>query len=394
MQRASDRSGRQEGFSLIELMVGVVVGLLAVYATYQIFENVDKNYRASETTNEAQMTGLYATFAISQELGNAGAGVMSNYDLLRTCTKDIIFPAKDDPGASQHLPLYPLPVAIIPANPVVGADGKLLPDEIFVLYGTGSITDLALTVQTVASPSLTVTIPPPPAPAAGSVLIAATSPNCQALITQNAAPVTSQPGDVQMTVASGQSGSLAGVSPGTRLVDMGNAVRRHFFVDTQGTLQMRIWRVDPNQGDNTWIESRTVPIATNVEAFKVQYGMASAPNGAIDRWMSPDNGTLAQIMANTIQARDIKAIRFGLIVRATEPDTALKNETASDVTYTETLFADCPSGWTCPCPTGLTCNPANGGIDINLTVSKAGDLHGWRYRKYETTVPLQNTIWN
>jgi hypothetical protein len=184
-------------------------------------------------------------------------------------------------------------------------------------------------------------------------------------------------------------------SGGGSLIDLGNAVRRRFFVDGNQTLQMQVWQVNA-ESNNNWTVTRTVPIASNVVAFKAQYGIAPVLPGPATTWMTPDSTMTPTDIINGLSAtipsaRNIKVIRFGLIVKASEPDPAL----AGAPNYTETLFADCPAGWTCPCPSGVTCNdPTRGGINVNLPVSGTDVPYGWRYRKYETTVPLQNTIWN
>ncbi|MCL2306893.1 MAG: PilW family protein [Proteobacteria bacterium] len=360
------RGNQQNGFSLVELMVGVIIGLLAMYASFRIFENVERNYRATETTNEAQMAGLYATFAVSQELSNAGAGVMSNFGSFQACTAVSVFPNND--AGSSPIPLYPLPAAIIPA------DGGLS-DDLFVFYGTGNFTDLPMSVTEIHTPQR-FSLAAPLGLANGSILLAATGTHCAAFSAQTVTPPDDS-GRVDVTIGAGQ--FLGSMSAGDSLVDMGNVVRRRFFVDENETLQMEIWQVDAAAGNNHWQVTRTVPVASNVVAFKAQYGVAMTSGGVADAWITPDATTLDQIMSGTISARDIRAIRFGLIVRAAEPDIALAE--APDIT--ETFFVDCPGGWTCSAPQ-----------DIPLVVSKSDQPYGWRYRKYETTVPLQNTIWN
>ncbi|MDR2173575.1 MAG: PilW family protein [Burkholderiales bacterium] len=349
---------RQKGFSLVELMVGVVVGMLAIYASYRIFENVETNYRATETTNEVQMAGLYATFAVSQELSNAGAGVMSNFESLRAC------PAMPFPTAgatSSNLSLYPLPAAIIPT------DDEFL-DDLFAFYGTGRFTDLPMSVIAVDPSGVKLSLQAPLGLMAGSVLVAATG-GCAAF-SADGVTVPDSNGVITVTVGAGQ--SLAGVvSAGNSLIDLGNAVRRRFFVDGNETLQMQVWQVNSSVGNNNWHVTRTIPIASNVVAFKAQYGVASVPGKAVDTWMAPDATTLDQIVGGTPSVRDIKAVRFGMIVRAAEPDPTL----AGAPNYTETLLG--------------------GSVSVPLTVSEGSPpLFGWRYRKYETTVALQNTIWN
>src|SRR5574340_1284919 len=62
------------GFSLIELMVGLAVGLLAVVAiaaSYSAFENQKQRTTAGA---DAQENGLMAIAQIEQDARNAGAG--------------------------------------------------------------------------------------------------------------------------------------------------------------------------------------------------------------------------------------------------------------------------------------------------------------------------------
>ncbi|MDR0770388.1 MAG: PilW family protein [Burkholderiales bacterium] len=371
------RVNGQRGFSLVELMVGVTVGLLAVYATYRIYENVERNYRAVETVNEAQMAGLYATFVLSHELGNAGSGVMSNYGVLRACTTVPTFPTNE--AGSPPFPLYPLPVAIIPD--VVNT----LVDDVFVFYGTGNFTDKPISVSAVTPPNV-FSLRAPLGLAQGSVLVAPSSTiDCAAFVAAN----VTNAGDGIVNITVGTNQLLDGVvHAGDSLIDLGGVARRRFYVDNNETLQMEVWEVNASAGHNNWKIARVVPIASNVVAFKAQYGISDDDSDVITRWMTPDGATLAAIIGATpaLPAENIKAIRFGLIVRAAEPDIELRNDTGTDVIKEEFFFQDCS--------VGMTCDNQPGGMRIDLLVSEAGQAYGWRYRKYETTTPLLNTVWN
>lgn len=438
---------RQKGFSLIELMVAIIIGIMAVYATYRIYMNVESNYRSTETANEAQVTGLYASLTLSKELSNAGAGIMNNGQsytppgstseiaYLKNCANITTYPTvagiPTDPTISQPLPLYPLPVAVIPvtgAHPPISTNP--LPDDVYVFYGTESITDLPIAASNANGGALTLTVPAGLLGASwagsaggnglaqGSVLIwAPTGGNCSALSVQNAVSAGGNGGAVVVTVGAGQ--NTAGVGP--FVIDVGKVVRRRFFVDTAdlggatnpanlGTLKMETWQVNPNAGNNNWTVGSispagaavgsisSVPIAANVVAFNVQYGVATAANSPVNRWITPDINTVSQIISGAagingiIFPENIKAIRFGLIVSTAEPDTSLGDPALKDSSappnslpafYTETFFADCP--------TGATCDPPQ---TITLQTWQPNQPYGWRYRKYETTVPLQNVIWN
>lgn len=407
------QTDRQKGFSLIELMVGVTIGMMAVYASYRIFDNVEGNYRSTETVNEAQTSGLYATLAISKELNNAGAGIMSvnggtnsfgTLSACRTSPTPTDFPNLSNApagGTIAAFPLYPLPVAIVPdtATP--------LSHEVFIFYGTENFTDIPIAATATLPATLTLTIPPklviPPdgnGLTRGTVLI---TNDCQTLVVNSSVPTAVGAAAVTVTV----NGTLTGAV--TAVVDMGQVVRRRFFVDpTDQTLKMETWQISPAAGANNWTAARITPIASNVIAFNAQYGVAGTAGGPITQWVTPREGSnmpsdIITGATGAIAAQNIKAIRFGLIVKASEPDRMLKYDLlpAGEATRKETFFADCPTGVTCDpyLPTGVTtaatCDSSlSTGWCFMLPVSNAGDAFGWRYRKYETTVPLQNTIWN
>ena len=55
---------RQRGISLIEMMVGVVIGLLAVLVIYQTFAVAEGVKRQTISAGDAQKTGLIANYLL------------------------------------------------------------------------------------------------------------------------------------------------------------------------------------------------------------------------------------------------------------------------------------------------------------------------------------------
>jgi type IV pilus assembly protein PilW len=62
---------RQHGFSLIEIMVGVVIGLIAVLVIYQVFAAAEGIKRNTTSAGDAQQNGLLSSFMLTVELMNA-----------------------------------------------------------------------------------------------------------------------------------------------------------------------------------------------------------------------------------------------------------------------------------------------------------------------------------
>jgi hypothetical protein len=133
------------------------------------------------------------------------------------------------------------------------------------------------------------------------------------------------------------------------------------------------------------------PLASNIVVMKVEYGIDSDldPKRLLDTWVQAsaagwDPATLLTAPITTIN--QIKAIRIGIIVQSEQFDKNLAGFTGGDYVngdYNWVLF-DCAAANKANCPGRLTGS-------VPATVSPAGN---WRFRKYETVIPLRNEIWN
>jgi hypothetical protein len=125
--------------------------------------------------------------------------------------------------------------------------------------------------------------------------------------------------------------------------------------------------------------------------MKVEYGIDSDldPKRLLDTWVQAnaapwDPATLLPAAITTIN--QIKAVRIGIIVQSDQFDKNLAGFTGGDYVngdYNWVLF-DCADANKANCPGRLTGS-------VPATVSPAGN---WRFRKYETVIPLRNEIWN
>jgi len=69
---------RQAGFSLIELMVGVVLALIAVIVIMQVFQQAEAGKRTTTGTSSAAMDGALAATDLQRDLRQAGAGIINS----------------------------------------------------------------------------------------------------------------------------------------------------------------------------------------------------------------------------------------------------------------------------------------------------------------------------
>jgi len=118
------------GFSLVELMVSIVIGLLAVLFATRMMTDSETTKRGALGGSDSMQNGMMAMFSISGDAEQAGYGL--NDPILNGC--DTLF--TDNSGyalasaSRDGVGVTPLAAAVI----VPGADGK--PDQLTMYAGS------------------------------------------------------------------------------------------------------------------------------------------------------------------------------------------------------------------------------------------------------------------
>lgn len=340
---------RQHGMSLIELMVGVVIGLLAVLVIYQTFAVAEGVKRQTISAGDAQKTGMIAMYLVGGELANAGSGIMLNQDDLATCTdtKDVA------------TTMRPFSVLIEP-----GADAAT-PDSFVVNYSTArSVVTPSVLMAKTSTGDTTYTVQSPTGFKKDDMVVTITGSGDCERNKVTAVTVPDANGNVVLTVSKASGFELL---PTMRIINIGPA-----------TTTQRV-RYDVSAGvlrstDLVTAGATAQPLASSIMNMKLLYGVDTDGNGAIDTW-SPPTGNFAtdKVLAATgADLRRIKAIRIGMVVRSDEFDRDAPE-------FDWTLFsctAQEKTTYSCP-------DPLTGTLPAN-----------YRYRTYETIIPLRNPMWN
>jgi type IV pilus assembly protein PilW len=342
----------QRGFSLIEVMVGLVIGLISVLVIYQVFAAAEGIKRNTTSIGDAQQNGLLSSFILNIEVANASNGIADAMVQLGTCN-----PAPDPASNLRPIPLL-----------ISDGGGATNPDTFVVNYSVAQRRTTPATVVLQDATSYTVT--DAPIGFANGDLVVAISPSgsCAAssvTVAPAVCPVPSdQSGCVQVTP------SLAPLAATAYLLNMGptsSAVTQRMQYDVSGapngTLESTVlW--DQN-GQPVVLPGN--PIASNVVNMKLLYGI---DNGAGGVTWTPATGAWSWqnvLAANTTTLGQIKAVRMGIVVRGEQWDKSLGDQTW-------TLFADTPA--------------------VMLTGTIATASGNYRMRTYETIIPLRNSLWN
>lgn len=367
------------GFSLVEIMVGLVVGLIATIVVMQIFLNAEGSKRITTGGNDALVNGTIALYDLERDLRSAGHD-LSAYSLLG-CTLSFTPSAE-----SSAVTLTLAPVVINPAG-IPGADTNT--DVVLVVSGNsnGSSEGDLLTSASTAS---TYAVATPSSFAVGDdvVVQAATRP---ATCSLTLGAITAISGS-SLTITNG----TAGMAVGSLVYNLGQSLTLRAYAVRNGNLTVCDYTVyDCGKSSYTSTLNSTVwvPLASNIVSLRAQYGRdttniaTSVMDGVIDTFdqtTPPNSSPTLPIYCDWTR---VQATRVALVARGAQYDKT-----------TVTLATLTWAGSTVVSSTGTgvpTTNPT--AVPINLTSTAlngtASQWQNYRYKVVETLVPLRNALW-
>jgi len=354
----------ERGFSLIELMVGVVIGLIAVLVIYEVFAAAEGIKRNTTSVGDAQQNGLMSSFMLGIELANAGNGVSTG------AQSAIVAALVDCPGGVTFQSTWrPVPVMIIP-----GA-GPTDPDTFMVSYSVSNAMIAPMPFWAAADAADSYLVQSPMGFQQGDLVIAIAkgSPGSCAASVISANPTITDAANGVVTIShSGPIGAGHFDKDSSTLFDMGlatNSQKTRFDVVAGVLRSTALLKADGSENDDS--SPAPNPLASNVINMKIQYGV-DAGGGAI-AWKSADTSpwTPPELLGDKDKLisylKLLKAVRIGIVVQGEQWD---KNAPDS--------------------PWKLFGGVINGGYEG--TFLRAGG--NYRYRTYETVIPLRNGLWN
>lgn len=348
----------QAGFSLVELMVGLVIGLLATLAIMQMFATFEGQKRTTTGTADAQTNGSIALFTMQRDIQMAGFGLpvfdTQNPPLLCNPSATV---NHDGNAATAVIDLFP--IAITDG----GAAGS---DTIQVRYAEdGATTKGGVAVKIVGPISATsVGINNNLGCNDDDVVLLSSGSACT-MTRVNELPAALA-ADTKKVILDSATGAVVGGS-----------------LSCMGSWNQFTYAIAGNQLQRNDARLTTVtPIISEIVSMQAQYGVSdTANNNKITQWVSADAGGIWDSPSVANRNR-IKAVHISIVAR-----NGLLEKT--DVT--------------------AACTTAKGTVNVgpcawnDAEVSSAApkiDLSGdanwqrYRYRVYETIIPLRNMIWS
>jgi type IV pilus assembly protein PilW len=351
----------QAGFSLTELMVGLVIGLLATLVIMQVFSVFEGQKRTTTGTADAQTNGSIGLYTIQRELQMAG------YGLLPVGQQGIADSAIDCSALTIDAATNIGNIA-----PLSITDGGLGSDSITLRYSTSDSGGIPSAITGVGA----------------GVANINSSLGCQnndivLIMNGNACAltkVTALTAEASGVPAALTLNSMAGAASGANLACLGTW-REILYSVSNGNLMRNATPSDA---------SKAVPSVVDIVNIQAQYGIgdpAAANPNRIVQWVNATGTWAAPTLANRNR---IKAVRIAVVARnslfeKTKPD-------GTDVTNAcSSLTSDAPTGLCAWSATSLLPDIASPAPAIDL--SGDPDWKHYRYRVFETVIPLRNMIW-
>jgi type IV pilus assembly protein PilW len=370
---------RQWGMSLVELMVGMAVGLIGITIISHLYITNEKYKRSTTGSGTAQVNGAIALYTLERDIRMAGFGL--NHSGALGCSCDKV--ANPDCSSVQYWyngtyssPPGPAGGALPPLEfaPVVIKETPNLPDTITLLYGNDPERMLpGKLTESMPQPSSEFKVDGTAGYTINDMVLVTNGSTCmmtQVTQVQDAAShLQHNPGASLWNPAGGGS-SLPAFPGGSNLFNLGNPIWRTYSVEfVKKQLQFR--EVISVTGGPT-APAAAIPIIDDIVDVQAQYGKDTDDNGSVETWntVQPTSGA---------QWQQVLAIRVAVLARSPNWERPSVAGGACEATTT----ANRPK-WG-DVATGLQDFP---------TLMVAGELPScYKYRVFETIIPLRNMIW-
>lgn len=392
MKRQPCKPLLQYGFTLIELMVAIVIGMLLLAVIASVLVTSEGNRRTLTGVNDVNQAGNYATFMIDQWVRSAGSGFAQTASNGYGCpiaaakSSSQILPATSSlpaPFASLDTTFRLAPVLIAPDKTTPSVSGKTS-DVLIVMEGASGGAEYYMTTQTNPTAS-DLTLKNTYAYSGNDLLLLVDQLDGSSVRTCAIDQVTSG-----FTAASSTTSlTLAGTyhSIGSTLTSMSDSVQVTTIGNISNSNPPTFMAI--GVGDNNVLyaydllqtsSSPLLALAEGVFEMHALYGVDTDADGVINDWVSPSSDTYAYSALTdgsstaTGLLQNIKAIRLGLILRS--PLKEKNDDSGNPTTNTPdsiTLFSDLDTA-------------------LQYTRTFTTDEKQFRYRKIDVVIPLRNNL--
>ena len=355
---------KMDGFSLVELLVGLVIGLLATLAIMQVFSAFDGQKRSTSGSSDAQTNGSLGLYSLKRDVQLAGYALPLNgsENTALRCSIAPLFDHDDNVG-TPGISMWPLDI-------VDGGNAAGASDTVIVRYGDSASGGIPIKISGTSGGN-TLLVPTNMSCNNNDVIFVVTGNSCNVTRANDTALNSPIPrsDNTHITVV-----NAVGISSATAISCLG------------------AWNEQIYQVVNGNLTRNGTPIVAGVVNIQAQYGISGTPADnritqwvdATGAWLAPGN-TSAACSSTAGNRNCIKAIRVAVIAR-----NGLLEKTAISQPCSSTTAAN---------PTGIcawdatSANPVNPSPAPAVNLTNTASWTNYRYRVYESIIPLRNIVW-
>lgn len=380
MSSTRPTSARARGFSLVELLVAMAIGLILTLAIASVMINSEGMKRSTTSLNDANQTGAYASYVLDRAIRSAGSGYAQRWQQAFGCRinasrdNNVMLPRPGPLPAPFDTVTTPIRLAPVLITKGAGATGS---DVLAIMTGTAGFGESAAKVM-------------PGSVSANGLRLQNTlglRGNDLMLVVEDGVGCMMQQVQTGFTGSSNQQVTFAGryYSQNGASVNLttfgtvGQAYAVSLGNAANNAPMFQLFGVGPNNTLFTYDLLRiadddvAVPIAEGVVQMRALYGVDTTGDGRQDMWADPavapfDSATLMDGSATSQRnLRGIVSVRLGLILRTS----LVERGTVSPASIT--LFQDLPTA-------------------LQQVRPITGDELRMRHRAVEVTIPLRNIL--
>jgi type IV pilus assembly protein PilW len=382
---------RQQGFTLIELMVGVVLALMTTVIIAQVLLNSEGLRRTTTSGSDAQVNGAVGLYALQRDIQAAGYGIISTPAVLGCTIK-----AKYGATAATNRVLAPVVIDTSSGSTVIkvmssGKTGFAIP---MPLASDHAKTATSFTVKSsvgVANGDIMMAVPAAAdtnnwctifqvATSGAATLTSTVIPHGTAASSNWNQPGTSTDSLMPTNGYVSSSGSAIGSS----LVNLGSLRYREYSVSSNNLV------VQDAQADSAALGAASV-VTPQVVLMRALYGKdtTATKDGVVDQYDTTAPTTadgwsrVLTIRIALVTRSDQRENKGGYTTTAGEVTTADPQWDVGTAT-TVTGAALCTGSTTRKCLT----------LQVSPTTGTSTEWKHYRYKVYDTVIPLRNMLWS
>jgi type IV pilus assembly protein PilW len=367
---------RADGFTLIELMIGLLLGMLTVLVITQVLALSEGKKRTITTGSDAQVNGALAIYTLQRDLQMAGYGLSSKPEAIG-CPLSGSLTVAGSPSVTEAYTGTLAPVVI-----TQGTEGAS--DTLTVLQARKS--GFSVPIVATAQSSDYFTVLSSLGAKAGDLMAAiptawSASVPCRLFsVTDDGAGSTSNTGLWALRVPHVEGGNVSwndndalSLIPAAYLLNLGNLGYSQYSVNANLALQLTTRTATAASST-----SELFPQIVNLQAL---YGKDTNNDGVVDRYDDVTPTTNAGW-------REVLTVRIAVVARSTQYEKSEPDENDA-VTQANPLW---DLGASATVTDAEDCHGTSKCLPIK--VDHLPDWKHYRYKVYDTIVPLRNMIWN